>query len=192
MMKPKVIDGRPYVELCSYGEIHPPGPSALVARGHFGDKPITILEIGVLRGHNAEAMNKLLKPELMVLVDPWGFCGETHDSNWADTWFRIQDDENIVVLKAKSELASKLLTCNFDFIYIDGDHIGGELSPTTEEEGIRKDIKLWLPRVNEGGIIAGHDYNYDNIGLEVNTVFGDKVNHSPYVQNGTQEWWVYV
>ena len=184
-MIPEKINGKYYVELCSYGEVQTAGASIVAAKKHFECAP-SILEIGVLRGHRAEIMNSELKPSLMILVDPWGFCAETHANNWADTWFRIQEHENIVVLKAKSELASKLLTCSFDFIFLDGDLIGGELSPGTEEEGIRKDIKLWLPRVNEGGILAGHDYNYDNIGLEVNTVFGDRVN-----TDGT-EWWIYV
>ena len=60
MIKPEKINDKYYVELLSYGEVHPAGPSATVAKEHFGDKPITILEIGVLRGHNAHAMNKLL------------------------------------------------------------------------------------------------------------------------------------
>ena len=190
--EPVFINGKPYVELLSYGEVHPIGYSSMVAKEHFKGRPFTFLEIGVLRGHNAEAIKKELNPYLMVLVDPWGFCSETHDSNWADTWFRIQEYKDIIVIKATSEQAHGILNMNFDYIYIDGDHTGGELDRTNPEGGIRMDIKLWLPRVNQGGILAGHDYNYDNIKMEVNSVFADRVCSSPYHPGGGMEWWVFI
>lgn len=191
--KPIYINGKPYVELLSYGEKSPLGHCAKSALEHFKGKEISILEIGVLRGHNAEALQKAFNPKLMVLVDPWDFCAETHDNNWMDTYYRIQGNKNTIVIKAKSEDAQKILdpALKFDYIYIDGDHIGGDLSKGTEEEGIRKDIKLWWPRVNEGGILAGHDYNYENIKHEVHRVFGDRVIASPYHPNGGMEWWVF-
>lgn len=191
--KPVYINGKPYVELLSYGEKSPMGHSAAVALKHFNGREISILEIGVLRGHNAEALQKEFNPKLMVLVDPWDWSAETHDSNWMDTYYRIQGNRNIIAIKAKSEDAHKILDpdLKFDYIYIDGDHIGGDLSKGTEEEGIRKDIKLWWPRVNIGGILAGHDYNYENIKNEVHKVFGDRVISSPYHPNGGMEWWVF-
>jgi predicted O-methyltransferase YrrM len=36
-----------------------------------------------------------------------------------------------------------------DLIYIDGDH---------RYDGVRNDIRVWLPRVRHGGILAFHDY----------------------------------
>lgn len=36
-----------------------------------------------------------------------------------------------------------------DFVFIDGDH---------SEESVRSDIEAWLPKVKQGGVIAGHDY----------------------------------
>lgn len=192
MILPTVIEGKNYVELFSYGEKHPLGHGSLAAVEHFnGREDPVVLEIGVLRGHNAEALERALHPELMVLVDPWDFCTETHPNNWADTWYRVQGKKNIIVIKATSEDAAKILALTFDYIYLDGDHIGGDLSPGTEDEGIRKDIGLWWPRVRQGGILAGHDYNYDNIKAEVDKVFGDKVHSSPYKPGGGLEWWVY-
>ena len=38
----------------------------------------------------------------------------------------------------------------FDFIYIDANH---------EYEDIKRDIKLCLPKLKKGGVIAGHDYH---------------------------------
>lgn len=191
-MNPIQINDKYYIELLSYGEKHPLGHAARYALEYFKLKSVSILEIGVLRGHNAEALEEAFHPNLMVLVDPWDFCKETHDSNWADIYYRIQGKQNVIVIKAKSEDAHRILNpdLKFDYIYIDGDHIGGDLSKGTEEEGIRKDIKLWLPRLATGGIIAGHDYNYANIAAETKLVFGDRVKTSPYHPNGGMEWWI--
>lgn len=38
----------------------------------------------------------------------------------------------------------------FDFIYIDGAH---------DYESVKRDINLFLPKLNKNGIIAGHDYH---------------------------------
>jgi len=191
-MEPVYFDGRPYVELISYGEVQPIGHATQAAKKHFkGRKGLKFLEIGVLRGHNAEVIDNVLHPELMILVDPWDWCKETHGNNWAETWFRLQGRKNIVIVKATSERAAGIINQTFDYIYIDGDHTGGELSRGSEEGGIRLDIRLWWPRMNPGGIFAGHDYNFENIKAEVDRVFGERVQSSPVTEGG-MEWWVYT
>lgn len=194
MRKPQQIQGKYYVELLSYGEKYGPGVADQAVKKHFAGNRIKILEIGVLRGHHAQVMEEYFQPDLMVLVDPWDFCAETHENNWADTWFRIQNKKNVVVIKATSEKAFGLLdpSLMFDYIYIDGDHTGGDLSPGSENGGIRKDIALWKTRVNQNGILAGHDYNYANIKAEVDKVFGAKVNSAPPDPRGGLDWWVVI
>jgi hypothetical protein len=54
---------------------------------------------------------------------------------------------------------------SLDFVYIDAAH---------DYENVKKDILAWLPKVKNGGYIAGHDYRYDpNIGVyeAVNDIF---------------------
>ena len=193
MIRPVYFDGKPYVELLSYGELAPIGYATKAAEEHFkGRQDLKVLEIGVLRGHHAEVIDNTLHPELMILVDPWGWCNETHANNWAVTWFRLQGRENIVIVKAKSERAEKIINQTFDYIYVDGDHTGGDLSTGSPDGGIRLDIRLWWPRMNPGGIFAGHDYNFENIKLEVDQVFGERVHSSPFHPGGGMEWWVYT
>lgn len=195
MIKPEFINGKYYVEVPTYGVIFPHGAILDAAKKHFaGRNNISALEIGVAGGANAYNIYEELNPSILILVDPWGGTPEPHATNYVDTWFRMQGKENTFIVKAKSEEAAKILNLTFDFIYIDGDHIGGDLSKGTEEEGIRKDIKLWLPRMNDGGLIGGHDYNYKNIFQEVNLVFGkERVNFYPNdMQAGGVEWWVFV
>jgi cephalosporin hydroxylase len=40
---------------------------------------------------------------------------------------------------------------SLDFVYIDANH---------DYENVLEDIKVWLPKVKEDGIISGHDYNH--------------------------------
>jgi hypothetical protein len=67
----------------------------------------------------------------------------------------------------------------FDLVYIDACH---------EEEWALGDIKAWLPKVKPGGIIAGHDYHQDYLGVirAVQQVFGGRQNVVEY------NWWVRV
>jgi len=38
---------------------------------------------------------------------------------------------------------------SIDFLFLDGDH---------SYEAVKKDLKLWYPKIKKGGIISGHDY----------------------------------
>ena len=54
-------------------------------------------------------------------------------------------------IRKTSEEASTLYSNNsLDFVFIDADH---------SYEQVQKDIKAWEPKIKNGGIIAGHDYN---------------------------------
>ena len=51
-----------------------------------------------------------------------------------------------------------------DMIFIDGDHI---------YSSVKKDIELWLPKLQNGGLICGHDCGYEEVSRAVNEVFPD-------------------
>lgn len=58
-----------------------------------------------------------------------------------------------------------------DFVFIDGEH---------SYEGCLGDIRAWLPKVKNGGTIAGHDYLDDTqpgVTRAVREVFGDRAQH---------------
>lgn len=188
MLEPVEIDGKFYTPLLSYGEKYGKSDTTLLAERIFAGSRPSILEIGVLRGHHAEVMYEALNPSLMVLVDPWDMFGaETHDSNWMDTWYRMQQKPEVVIMKATSGIAYTLLDPNlmFDFIYLDGDH---------GPEGFDLDLILWARRVKPGGILAGHDFNFPNIEESVRGMFGDRVNSNAVEDRtiGGEEWWVMV
>jgi hypothetical protein len=63
---------------------------------------------------------------------------------------RTKDYTNIKTLKMTSDEGYDALKFNeWDFIYIDGLHT---------YEGVKNDIKNFLPLVKKGGVIGGHDY----------------------------------
>jgi predicted O-methyltransferase YrrM len=53
---------------------------------------------------------------------------------------------------------------SIDFLFIDADH---------SFEAVKKDLKLWYPKVKTGGIIAGHDYMWvdGRVAMAVNQFF---------------------
>ena len=45
---------------------------------------------------------------------------------------------------------------SIDFLFIDGDH---------RYEGVKRDLQLWFPKIKNGGIISGHDYDEPSCGV---------------------------
>ena len=51
-----------------------------------------------------------------------------------------------------------------DFVWIDAGH---------EYEDVVEDIKLWYPKIKDGGFILGHDVNQTQVRRAVRQQFGD-------------------
>ena len=58
------------------------------------------------------------------------------------------------ILKMPSDDAISYVPDDVDFVWIDGNH---------EKEQVRRDVVNWLPKVKEGGIFGGHDYQIEYI-----------------------------
>ena len=50
-------------------------------------------------------------------------------------------------------------------LFIDGNHT---------YEAVKRDIKLWLPKVKKGGVISGHDYDLESVKRAVDEIFPDR------------------
>lgn len=114
-----------------------------------------ICEVGCFRGISSELF--ALHAKKLYCVDYWTpYSWEYDDDNirQAESEFdeMMKNYDNIVKIKSKSLDASEMFKDNYlDCVYIDADHA---------EEFFREDMKAWIPKVKNGGIISGHDYGF--------------------------------
>lgn len=124
------------------------------------------VEIGVFCG---DLSRRLLQREDLTLhmVDAWVGCGESYEGDSGDfhaTLTQAQQDEcermtksvtafagsRANVIKAYSHVAANDFTDgSLDFVFIDADH---------GYEGCKRDLIAWYPKVRDGGLFSGHDY----------------------------------
>lgn len=80
--------------------------------------------------------------------------------------FKLNLQNYTFPIKLSSRVAHRLFEDNsISFLFIDADH---------SYEGVLEDIELWLPKVAEGGVIAGHDYDWTGVKKAVDEKFAGK------------------
>lgn len=74
--------------------------------------------------------------------------------------------EHFNVIVGKSDESSKFFEDNsVDVIFIDAGH---------SYDAVIRDIKSWLPKIKDGGIMSGHDYiNWSGVNTAVNEIFNE-------------------
>jgi cephalosporin hydroxylase len=77
-------------------------------------------------------------------------------------------DKFSVLYEDSTDASKEFENKSLDFVFIDANHL---------YECVLQDIKAWLPKIKDGGIIAGHDYSgaYPGVEQAVSEIFGDKV-----------------
>lgn len=123
------------------------------------------VEVGVWRGNFAEVLLRGLRPERLVLVDPWKFRPEHERALYGGASARSQEDmdrvHREVVARFGSEsrveirrevsaaAAGEVGAESIDWVYLDADHT---------YDAVRRDLDRWTPKVRPGGYICGDDY----------------------------------
>ena len=134
----------------------------------YNDKKVGV-EIGVFRGDLSWRLLASNRNIFLYLVDPWTEASE-EDSYLRDTtdyvarFSQAEHDETMrmalnavkpftgqyEILRMTSEKAAPRFNDeSLDFVFIDGDH---------SYIGCSLDIRLWYPKVKNGGVFSGHDY----------------------------------
>jgi predicted O-methyltransferase YrrM len=115
----------------------------------------TAAEIGVRKGRMSLPIMSALDLDLYLMVDiePKPELLEMLKGMQRKKYAFYQMDS----LEAAKLIPDKSL----DIIFIDADH---------SFLGVNNDIKAWLPKVREGGILAGHDYNHSQFPGVTNAV----------------------
>ena len=131
------------------------------------DKELSLcgIEIGCFKGEFARYLLGKLPLLKLTSIDPWCYWKEVEvNTEFSQERFRL--------LKLHSDEAAKILSAEYDFVFIDGDH---------SYEQCKKDILNYSRLVRPGGIIAGHNYHiaensaHPGVHISVNEIFGDRV-----------------
>lgn len=125
------------------------------------------MEIGSYRGESAEIFLNSRRVSFIYCVDPWrdyddsddeaARCGGMHEVELDFDLRMSAFPGRFSKLKMTSaEAAHEIGTV--DAVYIDGSH---------RYEAVMDDLNLWVPKVRNGGVVAGHDWNKSTVASAV-------------------------
>lgn len=142
----------------------------------YKDKPLVGAEIGVDVGNNALCMLENMHTlKHLVLIDSYARpLYEPTTVPYVVACSRLKDymqqDRVRFLIMDSSFAAARIKDKSLDFVYVDGDHTF---------EGCLNDMELYWPKIKDGGCMAGHDYNMEEVKHAV-AVFCDryKVKHA--------------
>jgi hypothetical protein len=144
---------------------------------YFHIEPLTGVEIGVEYGLNAKTMLVHLPLEKLYLIDPY----QDDDVMYREAKnYLARYEDKITFIRKTSEAAIGDIPDALDFVYIDGSHT---------YEAVKKDIELLYPKVRAGGVIGGHDFWANEIGV-CRAVLKFAENSHVQLQGKLTDWWV--
>jgi len=161
----------------------------------LGEKENVVgVEVGVLEGiHALGILNGWKSLKMLHLIDNYigkrQDYGDAKEANKQAVANLIEYQDRIQWHFTSSEEAVKLFDDNsLDFVYIDGCH---------EYKFVKQDLKLWLPKVKRGGILGGHDYSYNEIGVVI--AVGQFIREHKFelfarsnLEYDWVDWWIYI
>lgn len=121
-------------------------------------------EIGVLEGSFSRAMCRYNPGIKLYAIDGWEILENGHKRFDRQVWtynraVRKLEPYNVEIIKEFSVKAAERFSDNsLDFVYIDADHT---------YRAVKEDIEAWAPKVRPGGMVAGHDYNLEDVARAV-------------------------
>ncbi len=130
---------------------------------NFSKEP-TMIEIGSYMGESTMLFASSGIFKQIYAIDPHGGdekFNKTYniDWDWVKTQYLINTRyfDNISLVEDYSYNVDSLFDDNsIDFIYIDGNHL---------YESVKKDLELYLPKIKNNCVIAGHDYSHEYQGV---------------------------
>jgi len=130
-------------------------------------------EVGVLNANTSMRILQARPLLTLIMIDPWEVPAagssyalendtnaqksqELHEAAFKNTMERVKfaGSRARVHRRYSADIAPKIKDGSLDFVFIDGDH---------SYAGCLADIKLWLPKVKQGGFISGHDINHPKL-----------------------------
>ena len=120
-----------------------------------------IAEVGCKEGRTTEYLLSAFPDSVVIAIDPWENIpneAESYDE-WdfeaikAEFYRRTDEykDRRVVLPVTSVEAAEEMKSGSLDMVFIDAAH---------DYENVRNDIEAWYPKVRQGGLIAGHDWQH--------------------------------
>jgi len=157
----------------------------------------TYVEVGAWKGHSTRHLaNELLKTGkefCLYAVDLWDMLPESNElyqrhKEQIPYLYTIYDTNlknagvrgHVFDLKNWSHLAAGMFKDQtVDFVFIDAGH---------DKDSAALDMRSWLPKIKEGGIMAGHDSHAEGVNAALKEVFNGK----PIMKHPNHEVWMFV
>lgn len=158
-------------------------------------------EIGVFTGSHSNLILQNTAVEKLYCIDSYiapmnnstmiteGFAKNYWQACWDTIYYYALNKlsifgDRLQFLRLPAEEAAKIITNHsLDFIFIDGDH---------SYKGVIADCTNYYEKVRSGGIIAGDDYNIDDVCQAVQCFFGSKKLIVNVYPDQKRFWWVEV
>lgn len=139
-------------------------------------------ELGVWKGRTFKHLLKTIPDLKLIGVDLYApqpenngpekwVAGENgHEWNHGQYYREMIDfcrsvnDRGVIYRMYTHEAATLIKDNSLDFVFIDADH---------SYEGVKRDLKDWIPKVKKGGYVCGHDIDWKGVHKALTEVFGD-------------------
>ena len=131
----------------------------------------TMVEVGCYAGESTGVFAKRVKT--LYAVDPWlpGYDNEDIGSRSMGKEVEEAFDNAVMSIPSvvKLKMTSKEASSHFDngsldIVYLDACHT---------YEAVKEDAELWFPKLREGGILAGHDWDFTQVATAIKQVIGN-------------------
>jgi len=162
-----------------------PRPSTVRAMKLFGKRPTTAIEIGIDRGYNARDILERLNISKIYLIDPYeSYKGYGRTKSQVSISEKIAKKNlskyknKIIWIKNYSDNAVKKIKGKVDFVYVDGNH---------SYDYVLNDLRNYWPLVKKGGLLAGHDINFDEVSRAICNFIKER---DIYFTADKKDWWI--
>jgi len=149
------------------------------------DHKLVGCEIGSFRGWNAYNILHYLPMEKLYVVDLYNtYPGYKIDTEPDDNFRACKKHlkkfkDKVVFVKKLSEDAVDDVP-ELDFCYIDANH---------SYKYVKNDIKLYYPKIKQGGYIGGHDFHINAVGV-IRAVLEFVDENKLELEGYPRDWWV--
>jgi hypothetical protein len=136
------------------------------------EQPRIVVEVGVYEGALSRMLAGLPSLESLTVIDSWAGSysnfGQAHmDRIAAGVIAWGLETPKVHVHRVDSAIgATYFADGSVDFFHTDGDHA---------LEGIRADLRNWIPKVRVGGIISGDNYEDEMVAKGVDEALPDRL-----------------